>query len=48
MTIELVIWDYNGTLTDDFSRFTRAVNLFLREFDVSPATEEEVPKFPTN
>lgn len=42
MAIELVVWDYNGTLTDDLSRFTKAVNLFLYEFDVPPATEEEV------
>ncbi len=42
MPIELVIWDYNGTLTDDLPRFTRAVNLFLAEHDVPPATEEDV------
>lgn len=42
VSIELVIWDYNGTLTDDLPRFTRAVNLFLAEHSVSPATEEEV------
>ncbi len=42
MTIELVIWDYNGTLTEDLSRFAKAVNLFLSQCGVSPATEEEV------
>jgi len=42
MTIELVTWDYNGTLTDDLSRVTHAVNLFLEKFDVPPATDEEV------
>lgn len=42
MAIELVIWDYNGTLTNDLPRVTRAVNLFLNECGVPPATEEEV------
>ena len=42
MTLELVIWDYNGTLTDDLLRFTKAVNTFLQEHGVVPATEEEV------
>lgn len=42
MTIELVVWDYNGTLTKDLPRVTRAVNLFLNEFGISAATEEEV------
>lgn len=42
MSIELVIWDYNGTLTDDLPRLTHAVNLFLSEFGVPPATNEEV------
>ena len=42
MAIELVIWDYNGTLTDDLPRVARAVNLFLNECGVPPATEEEV------
>ncbi len=42
MSIELVIWDYNGTLTDDLPRVTRAVNIFLNEFSIPPATEEEV------
>ncbi|MDO8510998.1 MAG: HAD family hydrolase [Nanoarchaeota archaeon] len=42
MPIELVIWDYNGTLTDDLPRVSRAVNLFLGECGVSPATNEEV------
>ncbi len=40
--IELVVWDYNGTLTDDLSRFTKAVNLFLQEQGVPPASEEDV------
>lgn len=42
MPIELVIWDYNGTLTDDLPRVSRAVNLFLGECGVFPATNEEV------
>ncbi|MEK6939460.1 MAG: HAD family hydrolase [Nanoarchaeota archaeon] len=42
MSIELVIWDYNGTLSDDLPRMTHAVNLFLAEFGISPATDEEV------
>ncbi|MDP3698588.1 MAG: HAD family hydrolase [Nanoarchaeota archaeon] len=42
MSIELVIWDYNGTLTDDLPRMTHAVNLFLEEFSIPPATNEEV------
>ncbi len=42
MSIELVVWDYNGTLVDDLPRVTRAVNLFLSECGVLPASEEEV------
>lgn len=42
MALGLVIWDYNGTLTNDLSRFTTAINIFLREYFVPPATEEEV------
>lgn len=42
MTLELVIWDYNGTLTDDLTRFAGAVNTFLQEHGVVPATEEEI------
>ena len=48
MPIELVIWDYNGTLTDDLPRFTRAVNLFLAEYNVPSATDEDVACYDGN
>lgn len=48
MAIELVVWDYNGTLTNDLPRVARAVNLFLSEYGVPAATEEEVACYDGN
>ncbi len=42
MTIDLVVWDYNGTLTYDLPRFTNAINICLKQWGVPLATEEEV------
>lgn len=48
MPIELLLWDYNGTLTDDLSRITKAVNIFLDRFGIAPAKNEEVACYDGN
>lgn len=42
MTSTLVIFDWNGTIMDDVSRATRAMNRVLSQYDRDPITEDDV------